>query len=125
MTCLVTGGTGMVGRHLQEIMPDAIYLGSADCNLADDGAVEVFFQKHKPESVIHLAAKVGGIMQNISSPADFFDANIKMNSNVLIAAKRHGVKNFLAILSTCMYPDVADTYPLTEEDIHKGPPAPA
>ena len=87
--------------------------------------VEKVFNFYKPTNIIHLAAKVGGILQNIKFPADFYDANIMMNSNVLIAAKKLEVDNFLSILTTCIYPDVVDKYPLKEEDIHKGPPAQA
>jgi GDP-L-fucose synthase len=123
MKYIVTGGTGMVGRHLQEIMPNAIYLSSKDCDLTDYRSVLDLFKKEKPDAIIHLAAKVGGILQNMASPADFYDQNIMINSNTLMAAKEAGVKKFLAVLSTCMYPDVVDSYPMREEDVHLGPPA--
>ena len=125
MKYIVTGGSGMVGRHLQEIMPDLHYMSSKDCDLTDFRSVDEYFKKEKPYGIIHLAAKVGGILQNMSSPADFYDQNIQINSNTLIAAKNNGVQRFLAVLSTCVYPDVVDSYPMTEEDVHKGPPAPA
>jgi len=123
MKIIVTGGSGMVGRHLQEIMPHLIYLSSSDCDLTNAAETDSLFAREKPDAVIHLAAKVGGILQNISHPAEFYDQNIKMNTHVVSSARNHGVTNFLAILSTCMYPDVAESYPMTEEDIHKGPPA--
>jgi len=119
---IVTGGTGMVGKHLQEIMPELLYLSSADCDLTDDQAVQELFLREKPYGVIHLAAKVGGIVQNLESPADFYDQNIKINSNTLIAAKHVGTKRFLGVLSTCMYPSVVENYPMLEEDIHAGAP---
>jgi len=125
MKYLVTGGTGMVGRHLQQIKPEWRYLSSTDCDLTDERAVDTLLEKENPDGIIHLAAKVGGILQNMAQPADFYDQNIKMNSNILIAARKHGIKNFLAILSTCMYPDVVENYPMTEEDVHLGPPAQA
>ncbi len=115
----------MVGRHLKEVLPNLIYMSSKDCDLTDLKSVEAYFDKEKPDGVIHLAAKVGGILQNMSSPAVFYDKNIQINSNTLIAAKNSGVQRFLAVLSTCMYPDVVDKYPMTEEDVHKGPPAQA
>ena len=125
MKYIVTGGSGMVGRHLKEVLPNLIYMSSKDCDLTDLKSVEAYFDKEKPDGVIHLAAKVGGILQNMSSPAVFYDKNIQINSNTLIAAKNSGVQRFLAVLSTCMYPDVVDKYPMTEEDVHKGPPAQA
>ena len=88
MTVLVTGGAGMVGRHLKDISPDYIYLSRKDCDLTKYDEVEKVFKFYKPTNIIHLAAKVGGILQNIKFPADFYDANIMMNSNVLIAAKK-------------------------------------
>ena len=123
MKYIVTGGSGMVGKHLQEIMPNLIYLSSADCDLTDKGAIDALFASEKPDGVIHLAARVGGIMENIENPAVFYDENIQINTNTLAAAYRNGVKRFVAILSTCMYPDTVESYPMTEEDVHKGPPA--
>lgn len=125
MTVLVTGGSGMVGRHLQDIAPDYIYLSSADCDLTSYKEVDLLMKKYQPTAVIHLAAKVGGILQNMKFPADFYDLNIAMNTNVLKAARDNKINKFLSILSTCMYPNVVETYPLTEEDVHKGPPAQA
>jgi GDP-L-fucose synthase len=125
MTTIVTGGSGMLGKHLQEISPNYIYLSSKDCDLTDKDQVLRLFDTFRPQRVVHLAAKVGGILQNMSHPADFFDQNVTMNSNVLIAARKFEVPNFLSVLSTCMYPDVVSRYPMTEEDIHKGPPASA
>ena len=113
----------MVGRHLRQIMPDLTYLSSRDCDLTSEKEVNSLLRREKPDGIIHLAAKVGGILQNINYPADFYDKNIKMNSNLLIGAREYGVKNFLAILSTCIYPDTVDNYPMTEQDVHRGPPA--
>lgn len=125
MTVLVTGGAGMVGRHLKEIAPEYIYLNRKDCDLTNYKEVQKLFHFYRPSNVIHLAAKVGGIIQNINFPADFYDANIMMNTNVLLAARKNNVNRFLSILTTCIYPDVVEQYPLKEEDIHKGPPAKA
>ena len=120
---LVTGGTGMVGKYLQNILPDAVYIGSKDYDLRNAGDVEKCFTTYKPYRVIHLGAKVGGILENLEYPGDFYNDNTLINTNVLIAAKKHGVKRFTAILSTCMYPDKIDKYPMDEKDVHKGPPS--
>ena len=119
---LVTGGTGMVGKHLQEILPDASYVGS-QFDLRDWITVDSLLDKLKPDCIIHLAAKVGGIQENIEKPAEFFDDNILMNTNIWKASHKHGVKKFIGILSTCIYPDVVETYPMKEEDLFLGPPA--
>jgi UDP-glucose 4-epimerase len=58
MKVLVTGGTGMVGNALKKILPDATYLSSMDCDLRDTRGVSGLFFAHKPDAVIHLAARV-------------------------------------------------------------------
>jgi len=120
---LVTGGTGMVGRYLQNILPEATYIGSKDCDLTDINRVERLWGEIKPDVVVHLGAKVGGILENLESPADFYNINTLINTNVLMTSKKYNVKRFTGILSTCMYPDVVETYPMTETDIHLGAPS--
>ena len=112
----------MVGSFLKDIMPNAVYLSSSDCDLTNQESVQKYFNHIKPDVVIHLAAKVGGITDNIACPADYFDENILMNTFVLKASKQAGVKQFIGILSTCIYPDKVDSYPMTEDKIHVGPP---
>ena len=120
---LVTGGSGMVGKHLQKILPDATYVGSKDCDLLNWMDVQDLIRNVDPTHVVHLAAKVGGIQDNIKKPAEFFDDNILMNTHVLKASYKHGVKRFIGILSTCIYPDTVERYPMTEKDLFLGPPA--
>ncbi len=122
MKILVTGGTGMVGKHLKDIMPEAIYIGTANCNLTNYTEVYNYIRYTKPDIVVHLAAKVGGIMDNISKPAEYFDDNVFMNINVVKACKENNVSRFIGVLSTCVYPDKLDKYPMVEEDLFLGPP---
>lgn len=112
----------MVGKHLQEILPNAVYVGSRDYDLRDWLDVENLFETYKPTHVIHLAAKVGGIQDNLSKPAEYFDDNILINTHVLNMCKIYNVKRFTGILSTCIYPDTVETYPMKEEDMFLGPP---
>lgn len=121
---LVTGGSGMVGRSLQDIMPNAIYLSSKDCDLTNPIETELLIKYYKPDVIIHLAAKVGGIIDNINKPAEYFDDNLIMNTILLKSAHKYGVKRFIGILSTCIYPDKVDTYPMTEDMLHLGAPTP-
>ena len=58
---LITGGTGLVGKHLQEILPNAVYLSSKDCDLTDISKLKWLISSHTPDIVVHLAARVGGI----------------------------------------------------------------
>ena len=119
---LVTGGSSMVGKHLKQYLPDAIYLSSKDCDLTNQKLVKNLFNDLKPDLIIHLAAKVGGIMDNINNPATFFDDNVLINTNVIRYAYQSGCKNLISVLSTCIYPDHVTTYPLTEDQLHSGPP---
>ena len=123
MKVLITGGNGMVGKHLQEILPKATYIGSKECDLTSWKEVEYMMFLNKPTHIIHLAAKVGGIQDNIAKPAEYFDENILINTHILRASKQFQVKRFTGILSTCIYPDVVKNYPMKEEDMFLGPPA--
>ena len=118
---LVTGGTGMVGQALQEIMPDAYYMSTKDCDLTKYSEVEKMFEYYQPKYVIHLAAKVSGMKGNMDALGTHFTKNILMNTNVIDISQKFGVEKLLSTLSTCVYPDVA-IYPLKEENIHNGEP---
>jgi GDP-L-fucose synthase len=124
-TILITGGSSMVGKHLKKFLPNAVYLSSSDCDLVSFDDTFSLFKKHKPEIVIHLAAKVGGIMDNINNPVSFFEDNIYINTNILKCCYLFKVKKLTAVLSTCIYPDILseDQYPIKEEYLHLGPPA--
>ena len=119
---LVTGGSGLVGTYLKEYFPDANYLSSSTFNLLHETYVDQLFQFYNPEIVIHLAALVGGIKDNLTRPLDYYQQNLLMGTNLLRAAINAKIPRFIGILSTCIYPDVVDTYPMTEEDLHAGPP---
>mgnify|MGYP003629870172 FL=1 len=119
---LVTGGSGLVGQHLQDILPDAIYVSSSAYDLTKMSAVKEMMIDFEPNVVIHLAARVGGIIDNINHPVDYLEENVLMNTNVLKACHESDVEKVIAILSTCIYPDVVDTYPMREEDLFNGPP---
>jgi len=120
--CLITGGSGLVGKHLKDIIPDAVYISSSDFDLTKEGQVHNMMEKYKPNVVVHLAARVGGIMDNINHPVEYLEQNVLMNTNILKKAHEFGVEKLIGILSTCIYPDVSDTYPMKEEDLFNGPP---
>jgi len=120
---LITGGSGMVGMSLKKIIPEAVYISSQDYNLTSEIEVEKMMNEIKPDCIIHLAAKVGGIFDNMQKPAEYYTENVLMNTILVDKAYKHGVKRLIAMLSTCIYPDKNETYPLVEGDLHKGPPA--
>jgi GDP-L-fucose synthase len=118
---LITGGSGMVGHALRRVIPDAIFVSSKDFDLRSIEQTETMFSMYEPEQIIHLAAKVGGIKANMENLGDFYRDNIMINTNILESARKYKTEKVLSLLSTCIYPDKV-SYPLTEEQIHTGPP---
>jgi len=124
MKILVTGGTSTVGKHLQQILPQAIYLSSKDCDLTSYKDTLEVFTEIKPDVVVHLAALVGGIQDNINRPVDYLEQNIHINLNTIKASYEVGANRLIALASTCIFPDTVEKYPMTEEDIFNGAPTP-
>mgnify|MGYP001411222929 CR=1 FL=1 len=119
---LITGGSGLVGKYLKKILPNAIYISSKDYDLTTEDGVRRMFLKHKPHVVVHLAAKVGGIIDNLNRPAEYFTRNVLMNTLMIEYSRVFRVKTFIGVLSTCIYPDVSKKYPMDESMLHEGPP---
>jgi len=119
---LVTGGSGLVGHALQKIHPDAVYISSKDYDLTKEKEVKAMFEKHRPTKVIHLAARVGGIKDNMDHPAEFIYQNVLMNTLVIHYAYKYNVEKLISTLSNCAYPDIVKSYPLKEEQLYDGPP---
>jgi GDP-L-fucose synthase len=113
---LVTGANGLVGSAINA----DIKVGS-NFDLRNNQLCDEVFKMYSPTHVIHCAGKVGGIGGNMNLKGEFFYDNIMMNTNVIESARKSGVKNLIAFLSTCIFPDNID-YPLTEKKIHLGPP---
>lgn len=130
MRVLVTGGKGMLGKHIKDKLyqgsHEGIYVGSQDYDLTLQDQVQEMFDEIKPGAVIHAAARVGGIQENIDHPIEFLEQNILMNTNVIREAHKSGVKKLIAVSSTCVYPDILPEthYPLKENVLHNGPPTP-
>ena len=114
---LVTGGYGMVGSAMES----QIKLSRETCDLTNPKQTEKLFQLIKPDGVIHCAGKVGGIGGNSNYKGEYFYDNLMINTNVIEAARKAGVKNLVAFLSTCVFPDKVK-YPLTIDQIQLGEP---
>jgi len=129
VTVLVTGGTGLFGKAIEEVVKQDstaqnenwVFLSSKDGNLVDRVAVEKIFEQHRPTYVIHLAAKVGGLFHNMRKKVDFYRENTLMNDNVMECCRIYGVKKLVSCLSTCIFPDKT-SYPIDETMVHNGPP---
>jgi len=119
---LITGATGLLGSEIMNLIPDAVSLRSKDYNLIESNHAILTLEDGRIDTVIHCAARVGGVKANTDYVADFFDDNVRMNMNVLDACKEKGLK-LTSVLSTCIYPDAEYVkYPLTEDQLHLGPP---
>lgn len=123
MKLLITGGNGMVGKNILEHEKASNYKilapSSSELNLRHFDSVDNYIKKHKPDIIIHAAGLVGGIQANMARPVDFLVYNLDMGRNIIMAAKENGVKYFLNMASSCMYPREAQN-PLQEELILKG-----
>ena len=78
-----------------------------DYDLTKAAAIEAAFKASKPDMVIHLAAKVGGIGANRENPGSFFYDNLMMGVQLMEQARRHGVEKFVALDTICAYPKFA------------------
>jgi len=114
---LITGGYGMVGSAMES----QIKLSRETCDLTNSNQTEQLFKLIKPDGVIHCAGKVGGIGGNSNYKGEYFYDNLMINTNVIEAARKSGVKNLVAFLSTCVFPDKVK-YPLTVDQIQLGEP---
>jgi GDP-L-fucose synthase len=126
MKILVTGSNGLVGnsfRRLSRSFPahQWIFATRQSCNLTDATSVLSFFRSTRPDIVIHLAAKVGGLFMNIDNNLRMYTENAAIDSNIIQACVDTGVSKCVMCLSTCVFPDcVCDSF--SEEDLHRGEP---
>ena len=122
-TLLLTGGSGLVGRNIQNHFAsnkwNIIAPSSNDLNLMDYISVKSFFNECKPDIVLHCAGRVGGISANIEEPVAFLDSNIVIGRNVIMGAREAKIKKLINLASTCIYPREAQN-PLKEKYILEG-----
>ena len=121
----IAGHRGMVGSAILKRLNDLGYKNivlrsSKELNLTDQAAVNAFFKIEKPEYVFLSAAKVGGIFANDAYPAEFIRDNLLIQTNVIDAAYKNGVKKLLFLGSSCIYPKMANQ-PITEDQLLTGP----
>src|SRR6201993_3583337 len=121
----IAGHRGLVGSAIRRGLEQRGYSNllmrtHAELDLADRDAVRPFFLKEKPEFVFLAAAKVGGILANDTYPADFIRENLEIQTSVIDASYRSGVRRMLFLGSSCIYPKLAPQ-PLKEEYLLTGP----
>ncbi len=123
---LVTGGKGFLGRYIVAKLKDegclkVAAVGKSDYDLVRMDAVQMLYDSAKPDIVIHLAARVGGIGFNQEKPATLFYDNLMMGAQMLHEGYRRGIEKFVAIGTICAYPKFTPV-PFLEEDIWNGYP---
>lgn len=121
----VTGGHGFLGQHvLAELESRGAQLlapTEGDCNLLDPSAAGRFIRSERPDGVIHLAAKVGGIGANRKHPGSFFYANMAMGLHLIEACRLEHVSKLLVLGTVCAYPKFTPV-PFHENDLWNGYP---
>jgi len=119
----VAGHRGMVGsavvRRLASEGCELILAGRGEVDLERQEQVEAFMQARRPDAIVMAAAKVGGILANMTYPADFLYRNIIIASNITAAAHAADVPRMLFLGSSCIYPKFAEQ-PIREDSLLTG-----
>ena len=113
-------GSAITRRLQAEGFGNLVFRTQAELDLTDRAAVDRFFDAERPEYVFLAAALVGGIHANNSRPAEFIYANLAIQTNVIDAACRFGVRKLEFLGSSCIYPRDAPQ-PIREEYLLTGP----
>jgi GDP-L-fucose synthase len=121
----VAGHCGLAGSALVRSLTrngftNLLLRSHAELDLMQQTAIENFFAEERPEFVLLAAAKVGGIQANSSFPAEFIRDNLLIQTHVIDAAYRHGVRRLLFLGSSCIYPRDCPQ-PIREEYLLTGP----
>lgn len=119
---LVTGGEGFLGRRVVARLGRACaVVRHADYDLTRETDVRRLFRAYAPDTVIHMAAEVGGIGANRDNPGRFFYRNLMMGALMMEYARRAGVRKFVSIGTICCYPKHTPV-PFREETLWDGYP---
>ncbi len=121
----VTGGRGFLGtplvRMLEATGANVATFSSHEYNLTKQADVARMYADLKPEIVIHLAARVGGIGANRDNPGSFFYENAIMGIELMEQARKNDVSKFVQVGTVCAYPKFAPI-PFSEDDLWNGYP---
>ena len=120
----IAGRNGQVGSAIErkfrkEGFCNIIGLSSKELDLKIQSSVEQYFKSEQPDYVILAAARVGGIMANIESPAEFLYDNLMIQNNIIECSRKYNVKKLLFLASSCNYPRMCPQ-PMREEHLMDG-----
>ena len=123
---VVTGGAGFLGsfvvdklkeRHVKDVFVPVF----EKYDFREAESVRKMLQDSRPDIIIHLAAKMGGIGANRQAPAEFYYDNLMIGTNILHESYKFGVEKIIAASSVCAYPKYTPV-PFKEEDVWNGYP---
>jgi GDP-L-fucose synthase len=122
----IAGHTGLIGSALMRRLTEdgfsnLITVSHDSLDLTNFSAVDDFFQKNSPEYVVLAAGKVGGIIENQNHPAKFISQNLAIQQSTMCAADKFGVRKFIFLGSSCMYPRIC-AQPMSEGLLLTGVP---
>ena len=120
----IAGHNGLIGSSILSLLKkkgfkNLITKTRKQLDLIDQRKVNIFFKKNKIEYLIICAAKVGGIMSNLTYPTEFIYENLMIQSNLLKAALDNNIKQTIFLGTSCIYPKYAKT-PIKEKYLLTG-----
>ena len=123
---LVTGGAGFLGRQVvrklrESGVTDVMVPRRKDYDLCHDGVAERLLEESRPDTIIHLAAVVGGIGANRANPGSYLYENLMMGARLIEASRKSGVDKFVCVGTICSYPKHTPV-PFREDDLWSGYP---
>jgi GDP-L-fucose synthase len=109
LTVVITGAAGMLGRSLIKEFrdvgrQDVVGISRADFDLRQGDRLRSFLREKGARTVIHCAAKVGGIADNVKNPVAYLEENLALDRSLIMSSLEVGVKDLIYIGSSCMYP---------------------